>query len=297
MGIRRKGQSMSFYIGCAIWAYKGWVGDFFPSRTSPAQFLRLYAQTFTTVEVNATFYSIPAVTMLQRWGEETPDGFQFCPKLPRNITHEGFLRPKIEAAKAFIALMQNINIGQKHRLGPLLMQLPPSYRPQFFPDLEAFLLAIQDCGVSIALEVRHREWFLPAHEKRLNALLTELALGRVLLDTRPIYEAPDNPQLQSERKKPKVPLHPVTTASFSLIRYISHPDRSFNEPFMRFWHPYLQEWLHQGKDIYLFVHCPIEEHSPKNAAFFHQLLSEEGLLLPPLPRQPNDGAPQQLNLF
>jgi uncharacterized protein YecE (DUF72 family) len=112
---------MNFRLGCAIWAYKGWLGDLYPARSPSSQFLRLYGQRFTTVEVNASFYASPSPAMVAKWAEQTPVGFQFCPKLPRHISHEGALRPKITAALQFIELIQ----GLGERLGPIFMQLPP----------------------------------------------------------------------------------------------------------------------------------------------------------------------------
>jgi uncharacterized protein YecE (DUF72 family) len=288
---------MSFQMGCAIWAYKGWLGNFFPTGTAPSKFLQLYSQRFKTVEVNATFYSIPTPAVVNRWAQETPIGFQFCPKFPRSISHDGLLLPKVEVVKTFVDLMQGLQVEQNSRLGPLLLQLPPRYGPQFFADLEAFLGELEHLPVQIAVEVRHRQWFMPQQENRLNVLLESLSIGRVLLDTRPIYTGPDDPQLHSERKKPKLPLHPVATAPFCVIRYISHPDRHFNESFIHTWIPYLRQWLEEDKQIYFFVHCPVEEHSPDNAVFLNELLGAEGLSIPPLNWTISPASPQQLSLF
>jgi uncharacterized protein YecE (DUF72 family) len=276
-------MEISFRLGCAIWAYKGWLGDFFPAKSSPSKFLQLYGQRMMTVECNATFYSIPSPETVKRWVQETPEGFEFCPKLPRSITHEGALGPKIDAALRFIELMQ----GLGDRLGPLFIQLPPNYGPALLPDLEAFLTGIEACGAPLALEVRHPQWFQPNDAQRLNTLLSRLSMGRVLLDTRPIYECEDDPQLTAERRKPKLPLQPIATAPFVFIRYISHPNQSFNHAFMADWVPHLQGWLRQGTRVYLFVHCPVEEHSPQNSE----------LSIPPLPWMQIPGEPIQLGLF
>ncbi|HEY9825422.1 MAG TPA: DUF72 domain-containing protein, partial [Stenomitos sp.] len=168
---------MSFKIGCAIWAYKGWVGDLFPPTTSASQFLQVYSKRLTTVECNSTFYTLPTPGMLDRWAKETPAAFEFCPKLPRTFTHDGALQPKVEAARQCIELMKRL--GQ--RLGPIFAQLPPTYGPQFFPDLKVFLNGLSQCGVRLALEVRHPQWFEPTHATQLNALLSDLGMGRVLL--------------------------------------------------------------------------------------------------------------------
>jgi uncharacterized protein YecE (DUF72 family) len=286
---------MTFKMGCAIWAYKGWVGNLFPVGSSPTKFLQLYSQRFSTVECNATFYSIPSAEAVMRWVKETPPDFEFCPKLPRSITHEGALQPKIGAALSFIQLMQGLGA---ERLGSIFAQFSPRYSPQAFQDLEAFLQGIQGSGVDLSVEVRHPQWFQPAHAERLNTLLTRLNMGRVLLDTRPIYECPDDPQLTSERRKPKLPLQPLITSSFSLIRYISHPDRDFNERFIMDWIPHINAWLSQGKRVYLFIHCPIEEYSPQNARFFQNLLERHlDVPIPLLPWTQIQPEPNQLSLF
>ena len=116
---------MNFYLGCAVWAYKGWVGDLFPVGSPTKDLLRLYSQRFTTVEGNTTFYAIPSQETISRWMAETNPGFRFCLKLPRNLTHKGQLKPSISGAWSFIELMQ----GLGERLGVIFVQLPPSYTP------------------------------------------------------------------------------------------------------------------------------------------------------------------------
>jgi uncharacterized protein YecE (DUF72 family) len=285
--------AMNFKLGCAIWAYKGWLGDLFPTGSAPSKFLPLYSQRFMTVECNATFYAVPSADTVARWAQETPEGFEFCPKLPRSITHEGTLQPNIDATLKFVELMQ----GLGSRLGPIFAQLPPNYGPQFFQDLEAFLTGLSACGADFALEVRHPQWFQPTESSRLNTLLQSLGIGRVLLDTRPIYECEDDPQLTSERRKPQLPLQPVVTAPFTLIRYISHPNQAFNHDFMNDWVTHLQAWIGQGTRIYFIVHCPVEEHSPQNARYLQRLLEDHRLSIAPLPWDQIPAEPIQLGLF
>ncbi len=61
---------MNFFIGCAVWAYKGWVGELYPQGTRTADFLHLYSRRFTTVEGNTTFYAVPNQETVTRWGAE-----------------------------------------------------------------------------------------------------------------------------------------------------------------------------------------------------------------------------------
>ncbi|HEY9645623.1 MAG TPA: DUF72 domain-containing protein, partial [Chroococcidiopsis sp.] len=182
-------------MGCAIWAYKDWVGDLYPPGSRASDFLRLYGQRFTAVEGNTTFYSVPDAKTVARWATETPSGFQFCLKLPRDVTHTGALDSAIPKAIAFLDRMQPLG----DRLGPFFAQLPPSCGPDRFNDLIAFLRSWPGDRAELALEVRHLDWFNPPHADRLNDALARLGMGRVLLDTRPIYDCPDDPQLASER--------------------------------------------------------------------------------------------------
>ncbi|BAZ67966.1 MAG: DUF72 domain-containing protein [Pelatocladus maniniholoensis HA4357-MV3] len=284
---------MSFFIGCAVWAYKGWVGELFPPGTRPADFLHLYSRRFTTVEGNTTFYATPNQETVARWATDTPPGFEFCLKLPRDITHNQQLQPYISDAGKFIERMRPLG----KRLGPIFAQLPPSYAPTLIDDLTAFLSAWPHTEIPLALEVRHRDWFKEPHASNLTALLEKLGVGRVLLDSRPIYTGEDDPQLQSERRKPKLPVQFSITAPFSLIRFISHPNLEINQPFMTEWVTQIQQWLQQGKQIYFFVHCPIEERSPSTARYFQKLLAQSGVKVPPLPWDNLDSPPNQLNLW
>jgi uncharacterized protein YecE (DUF72 family) len=270
---------MNFRLGCAIWAYKGWVGDLFPPGSRSAELLHLYGQRFATVEGNTTFYSVPDARTVSRWATETPDSFRFCLKLPKTLTHEGLLQPQIPGVRRFVEQMQ----GLGDRLGPIFAQLPPSYGPAQMADLQAFLAGLPQDLADFALEVRHPDWFKPAQSQQLNDRLEQLGMGRVLLDTRPIYDAPDNPQLHSERQKPRVPLQPIVTAPFTLVRYISHPELEFNQPYLEAWADLVSQWLQQGTQVYFFVHCPIEARSPANARYFQQLLEQRQPAVPPLP--------------
>jgi uncharacterized protein YecE (DUF72 family) len=283
----------NFFLGCAVWAYKGWLGDLYPPESRPADFLRLYSRRFTAVEGNTTFYAIPDQNTIARWVAETPPGFAFCPKLPRELTHQRLLQPSIPSALRFLERMQ----GLGDRLGPIFVQLPPHYGPELLNDLTAFLSAWPCSEAPLALEVRHPDWFHEPHTSTLTVTLERLGVGRVLLDSRPIYDGPDGPRVSRERRKPKLPLQPSVTASFSLVRFISHPHREFNQSFFAEWEGYIARWLRQGTRIYFFVHCPVEAQSPGTACAFQQLLEQHGVPVPPLPWNGLRSGPAQPSLF
>ena len=284
---------MNFYLGCAVWSYKEWVGNLYPPKSKPADFLSLYSRRFTTVEGNTTFYAIPSPETIAKWAAQTPPKFKFCPKLNRQITHQGLLSSRTNDAIAFLERMS----GLGDRLGTTFIQLPPSYSPKYLDDLIKFLGTCCQSNLPLALEVRHLDWFEPEHSDRLNCLLNQLNISRVLLDTRPIYNCPDNPQVRSPRKKPKLPLQEIITNDLAFVRFISHPNPLYNQYYLEKWAINLNNWLRQGKTIYFFIHCPQEIHSPKTAQYFQSLLIEKGCNIPTLPWNEIDPLPQQLSLF
>ncbi len=280
-------------IGCAVWSYPGWVGEVYPPKTPAKDFLRLYSNYFPAVEGNTTFYAIPDRKTLERWIAQTPTGFKFCLKFPKAITHHGLLAAQIAPAQAFIAQMQELG----ERLGVMFVQLPPNYKPDNLADLTTFLTALPRQDVDIALEVRHLDWFKSPQQERLTELLIKLHVGRVILDTRSIYEADPALGERVECKKPCVPLALSLTAPFSIIRYVSHPVQSANQVWLAGWTSQIQTWLERDPQIYMFVHCPIEARSPINARYLHQIFTTAGISLAPLPPNPTVNLPTQLRLF
>ncbi|MDB9496511.1 DUF72 domain-containing protein [Spirulina major CS-329] len=287
-----QGQNVGqFYLGCAVWAFPGWVGSFYPAKAPAREFLPLYCDRFTAVEGNTTFYAVPDVATLQRWRDTMPPGFKFCPKFPKTVTHQGPLMGQIGGA---IAFLNHLKTGLGDRLGPVFAQLPPSYSPAHSDDLAQFFAALPT-DHPLGLELRHPDWFTPTGRDRLAPLLDRIT--PVCLDTRPIYRCPDHPQTQSRNHKPDLPVLPHCPTDTALIRWITHPDPQYNKITRDFWVHHVAQWLTEGKTVYFFVHCPQEEHSPHTARQFYHQLQAIAPHLPPLPWDTLPKPPQQLSLF
>jgi len=275
---------MTFYIGCPVWAHKGWVGDFFPKGTKSADFLREYASRLTAVEGNTTFYAVPSLETVRRWKADTPEGFRFCPKIPRTVSHAGLLMPHLKEALNFVDLMRLLGT----RLGPLFLQLPPRYSPKLINDLRAFLAAWPR-DLKLAVEVRHLDWFKPPHHETCNTLLREHNAARVLIDTRPIRDMPGAEIVdgtiqirlaRARERKPDVPLLPDRTASFSLVRYIGHPQVELNAPLLDEWADRFAVWLKEGADVFAFCHSPDVTVSPQMCRELHRRVAARAKIDP-----------------
>ena len=280
-----------FYLGCAVWSFAGWVDSFYPAGARSRDFLRLYGERMTAVEGNTTFYATPTPETVTRWASETPQSFRFCPKLPRAVTHEGALTPHLAEALRFLERMQLLG----ERLGPLFLQLPATYGPTNLPDLRRFLQSWPIASAPLHVEVRHGGFYIDEQRAALNNMLAELSVGRVVLDTRPIYQERDDPLIQQERRKPRLPLNADTTSGATFVRFVGHPATGRNPDFLDEWAGRITKQLAGGRDVYFFTHCPVEECSPHIARELHARLQATGVV-EALPWD-SAPAPPQLDLF
>ena len=165
-------------IGCAGWALDKAVQPLFPEAGTH---LERYAARFPCVEINSSFYRPHRPGTYRRWADSVPAGFRFSAKVPREITHIRRLRGFEEPLDRFLS--ETASLGEK--LGPLLIQLPPSLRFEAVvagPFLEGFRAR---CGGHLALEPRHASWFAPAAE----GMLREARIARVAADPAVVPEA------------------------------------------------------------------------------------------------------------
>lgn len=288
---------MPLYVGCPIWSFKGWVGNFYPERTKPSDFLREYSRRLTAIEGNTTFYAVPAPKTIKQWAAAAPTTFRFCFKIPKAISHAGPLVHGIENAHAFIEAMSPL----EERLGPMFLQLPPSYAPAMIDDLTKFLEA-WPAERQLGVEVRHPAWFDSPHNEDLNHVLSTRNMARVVIDTRPIRSLDGDKLLEgsvyqtlltARLRKPNLPVMPERTADFVFVRYIGHPQLPLNVALLDEWSAYLTKELRHGADAYVICHSPDNLTAPWLCRTLYARVAEQSVL-PPLPWDTADqGAVEQ----
>ena len=131
-----------------MWNERSGKPGFYPADAKPRDFLRHYAEQLPTVELNATFYRLPSEEQLAAWAAQTPPGFRFAVKMNRRITHHG----RLELIPTFCERVRTLG----KRLGPILVQLPPS-RPRDDGLLRLYLDSL-DPELRFAFEFRHDSW-------------------------------------------------------------------------------------------------------------------------------------------
>jgi uncharacterized protein YecE (DUF72 family) len=154
---------MRLHVGTSGWNYTEWRGSFYPAAMKPAAMLPYYAERFSTVEVNNTFYRMPTSKAVEGWAAAVPDTFRFVLKAPQRITHFARLRDVDEPVRVFCDTAR----GLGPRLGPLLFQLPPNFKVD--TGRLADLLALLPPDLRVAFEFRNATWFTDAVYERLAA--------------------------------------------------------------------------------------------------------------------------------
>lgn len=158
-------------VGTAGWSLpKAEQGAFAPEGTH----LTRYSRVLRGVEINSSFYRSHSAQTYARWAAATPGSFRFAVKVPKAITHDNRLRRARRPLEQFLA--EVAGLGRK--LGPLLVQLPPSFEYEA-RVVRAFLILLRDCHEgAVVCEPRHPSWFTA----RAQALLVDHRVARVATD-------------------------------------------------------------------------------------------------------------------
>jgi uncharacterized protein YecE (DUF72 family) len=251
-------------IGTQGWNYTAWAGPFYPPGTRPAEFLSMYARAFRAVEVDSTFYAIPAAKVVRGWADRTPDGFTFALKMPQEVTHERRLRDADDVVSEFLDRAREL--GPK--LGPVLVQMGPDFSPDELGALERFIPRLPR-DLRFAVEVRQSKWMQPRVLPDLLALLAEHGAALALSDGRWIS------------RETMTELAERPTAEFHYVRWMG-PNRDITDyshlqfdrgEEIRSWSDVLKRAA-LTTDVYGFFNNHFAGHSPANAREMQTLLGE-----------------------
>jgi uncharacterized protein YecE (DUF72 family) len=238
------------YLGTSGWSYADWEGSLYPEGLPAAARLAEYANHYATVEIDSTFYGTPRRSTVERWREIVPEGFLFAAKFPQEVTHERNLVNVRSEVEGFVHTMQAL----EDRLGPLLLQLPPSFTVEGMGALEDFLSTLPQ-GPRYAVEVRHRSWL----GSDLPELLREHGVALALIDY------------------PWMPRMEEATTDFAYIRWLgnrrefpsdhTHAKRDRTED-LTWWSERVDRFLSGGREVFAYANNHFENHSPSTLQRF-----------------------------
>ncbi len=244
-------------FGTSGWSYEEWLGVFY--RTATESKLAAYSKVFNTAEIDSSFYRAPAKGMVLGWLRYTPEDFVFAAKVPQTVTHDRRLdiaKKADEDARAFCELMDPLNDAGK--LGPLLLQLPPSLR--FDPRVVAGFIENLPHRFRWAIEFRHKSWLVPeAYD-----LLRAHGVAYTIVD------------------EPLLPPDAHVTAPFAYIRWHGRGqepwyDYRYSEEELREWVPTVQKIAEAADPVYGFFNNHYHGYAPENCL---QVLEMLGVITP-----------------
>jgi uncharacterized protein YecE (DUF72 family) len=163
-------------VGTSGYSYSDWVGAFYPPGTRSAEMLALYAQSFSSVELNFTYYRMPDARTLSRMGRQVPPGFVFSVKAPGELTHE----MRAEASEPFLDALGPLHEAQQ--LAAVLAQFPYRFKNELGSRRYLAELAQRLEGLPLVVELRHASWITDA----VNEWLTQLGVSVCCVDMPPL---------------------------------------------------------------------------------------------------------------
>ena len=241
---------MSILVGCSGWNYADWRGPVY-SDTPSRRWLELYAERFDTVEVNSTFYRLPARNSVARWAEQVPADFCFAVKISRYLTHVRRLQAVREGAARLLEQLEPLQDAGK--LGPLLWQLPETFTrddERLSQALEALPQGLRHC-----IEFRHPSWFCEPVYQRLRQAGVALVIA-------------DHPRRAFQSQE--------LTAGWTYVRF--HAGRrgrrgNYSHAELESWASRLRDWSHR-RSTYAYFNNDWNAFAPRNACYLKKVLGE-----------------------
>ena len=234
------------FIGTSGYVYKHWKGVFYPEDLPASKWLAFYCEHFSTLELNNPFYRLPTRKTFVKWRDRTPDDFIFAVKFSRFLTHIKRLKEPDEPVDRFYSRAEGL--GKK--LGPVLFQLPPNFKPDL--DRLRDLLVLRGPKQRWVLEFRNSGWFTDEvldtlHENGCGFCVHDGTAG----------------------------CPTVATADFAYVRFhgTSAHNGNYDRKALRKWADKIEEWLADGLDVHAYFNNDVGGYAVQNAKTLIELTS------------------------
>jgi uncharacterized protein YecE (DUF72 family) len=253
------------WLGTAGWAYQEWVGPFYPAGTSSTETLERYVEAFRCVEVDSTFYAVPARTTIERWGRVTPPDFRISAKAPKDLVQTTAMRPAEVPFSHFHSMLAEA-FGA--RLAAIVVQMPPSFRRTPANDiaLRAFLRRWSD-HMPLAIELRDTSW----HTEGTAKVMADFDVTWVSVD---LHDVPSLGLAEHD-----------TSKRFGYLRLIGRHDGMSKTHIVRPQDDARQSWVQHVvamaergvQHVYIIVNNHYEGHAPATLRTLAEELGSAGL--------------------
>ncbi len=232
--LKSNSESGSIHIGCTSWVRPEWVEIVYPEYIRANEYLNYYSDAFNAIELNATYYNVPAINRIIKWKEKVnSDNFLFCPKVSKLFSHEKRLQNCDDQWKIF---SENIKAFEEY-LGPTFLQLPPDFGTREAVIFKNFIENISN-ELNFFVEFRNPSWFKPNIIERTAAFLNKQNIGLVITDTTGRRDA----------------AHMQIAANKTMIRFVGNGLHRSDFDRIDIWVNHIHEWIYKGINITFFVH-------------------------------------------
>jgi uncharacterized protein YecE (DUF72 family) len=239
-------------VGCSGWNYRHWREVVYPKGLPANRWLERYSTMFDTVEVNNTFYRLPDRSAVAGWVGQTPRDFVFAVKASRYLTHVKRLTDLGPGVERFYERIERLI--EANKLGPLLWQLPPTFRrdDERLASALAQLPAGRHC-----FEFRHESWFVPEVYELLRNRNAALVIG-------------DNPGRRFQTYK--------LTADWTFVRFhygSRGRNGNYSDRELREWADRIRDWRKKA-DVYAYFNNDWNGYAVRNGLALKRALAETG---------------------
>ncbi len=246
-------HTIDWRIGTMGFSYADWREVFYPKSLKPGEYLAFYAKHLNALEIDTTFHAVPPPERFQKWAAAVPVDFRFAVKTPRAITHEAVIADTIGPMQEFLAAVRNLG----NKLGPILIQYPPTLPARVWPQVEKFLDSLPS-DLRFAVEFRNDTWRVPHVTKGLRARNIALVNAE--------YEI--------------APHEPVFTSDFAYIRLVGRHGRFEPMTHERFDPSEQLKWWHERltraklRTIYLMINNDFAGYAIATSDRLHQMIGK-----------------------
>lgn len=257
---------MRILIGTSGFSYPDWSGQFYPRGLKRDRRLAYYATQFPAVEINASYYGIPAASTTERWASQVPPGFEFVVKAHRDMTHgESFEPDTFAEFRAAMAPLCRMGM-----LGAVLAQFP--YRFRRTAANERYLATIREelPLVPVVVEFRNREWAAP----EIFELLRSLGLGYCCVDE-PRFRNLMPPVAEATAEVGYVRFHGRNAGKWWRGSAEERYDYRYTREELREWVPKIAALAAETEKTYVFFNNHFEANAGLNARDLMDLVQRE----------------------
>lgn len=145
----------AIHIGTSGWSYKHWKNSFYPPKLKTTDWLEFYSTNFLVTEINTSFYRLPQKETVINWTKKVREGFRFCPKMSRFVTHMKKLNDPEESLERYFEVFEPM----QKLMGPVLVQLPPFLKFDYNKAEHFYKVLNKNFRLyQFVMEVRHPTW-------------------------------------------------------------------------------------------------------------------------------------------